>query len=100
MAKLPNEVKQKYHAEETDNSDKVMTCIRIIPSTSNTPNNLVVNKSFHSYYIQREFNDKKKMTIKIFSAYVLSLLKYINHLALLQECRLNIYAAAHQRNID
>ena len=31
LAKLPNEVKQIIHAEDTDNSDKVMTCINTIP---------------------------------------------------------------------
>ena len=52
LEKLPNEVKQIIHAEETDNSDKVMTCINTIPSTSNTLKNLVVNKSLHYSYIQ------------------------------------------------
>ena len=46
LTKLPNDVKQITHAEETDNSDKFMTCINKIPSTSNTLNNLVVNKVF------------------------------------------------------
>ena len=59
LAKLPNDLKQIIHAEETDNSDKAMTCINTIPSTSNTLKNLVVNISLHSFYIQREFNDKK-----------------------------------------
>ena len=52
LAKLPNDVKTIIHAEETYNSDKVMTCIIKIPSTSNTLNNLVVNKSLHSSYIK------------------------------------------------
>ena len=52
LAKLPNDIKQITHVEETDNSDKVMTCINIILSTSNTLKNLVVNKSLNSYYIQ------------------------------------------------
>ena len=43
LAKITNHVKQRTHAEETDNSDKLMTCINTIPSTSNTLNNLVVN---------------------------------------------------------
>ena len=34
LAKLPNEVTQGIHAEETDNSDKFMTCINTITSTS------------------------------------------------------------------
>ena len=57
LEKLPNEVKQRIHAEETDNSDYVMTCISTIPSTSNTLKNFVSNKSFHSFYIHREFNE-------------------------------------------
>ena len=99
MEKLPNDVKQITYAEETDNSDKVMTCINTIPSTSNTLKNLVVNKSLHSSYIQREFNNKKYMSIKIFSSYVVPLLKDINHLTLLQEWKLNLDTAAYERNI-
>ena len=52
LAKLPIDVKQRTHAEETDNSEKVMTCINTIPSTSNTLKNLVVNKILYSSYIQ------------------------------------------------
>ena len=33
FAKLPNDVKQRIHEEETYNSDKVMMCINKIPST-------------------------------------------------------------------
>ena len=77
-------VKVRIHTEEKDNSDKVMICINTIPSTPKTLNDLVGNKSLHSSYIQTEFNDKKKMIINIFSAYVVPLLKYINHPAFLQ----------------
>ena len=52
LEKLPNDVKKRTHAEETDNSDKVMTCINTIPSTTNTLKNLAVNKSLHYSYIQ------------------------------------------------
>ena len=76
-----------------------MTFINTIPSTSNTLKNLVVNKSLHSSYIQTEFNDKYKMIINIFSAYVVPLLKYINHPALLQEWKLNLGAAAYEKKI-
>ena len=99
LAKLPNEVKDRIHAEETENSDKVMTCTNRIPSTSNTQNNLAVNKSFHYSYIRKEFNDKKDIIINIFSAYVEPLLKYINHPELLQEWKLNLDAAEYERNI-
>ena len=40
------------------------------------------------------------MIINIFSAYVVPLLKYINHLVLLQEWKINLDAAAYERNID
>ena len=53
LAKLPNEVKFRIHAEDTDNSDKFMICSTTIPSTSNTLKNLAVNTSFHSSYIQK-----------------------------------------------
>ena len=46
LAKLPNEVKDRIHAEDTNDSDKVITCTTTIPSTSNTLKNLTVNKSF------------------------------------------------------
>ena len=100
MAKLSNEVKYRIHAEDTDNSDKVMICSTIIPSPSNTLKNLAENTFFHSSYIQREFNDKKETIITIFSAYFVPLLKYINHPALIQEWKLNPDAAAYERNID
>ena len=77
--------KRITHAEETDNSEKVMTCIKTIPSTSNTLNNLVVNKSLYSSYIQRELNDKNKLIIKIFSDYGVPLLKDIKNPESLQK---------------
>ena len=40
------------------------------------------------------------MIINIFSAYVVLLLKDINHPALLQEWKLNIDASEYERNID
>ena len=46
LEKLPNEVKQIIHAEETDNSDYVMTCINTIPSKSNTLKKLLLNKFY------------------------------------------------------
>ena len=38
--------------------------------------------------------------INIFSAYVVPLLKYINHPSLLQEWKLNLDNASYERNID
>ena len=46
LAKLPNEVKDRIHLEDTENSDKVMICNTTITSTSNTLKNLAVNKFF------------------------------------------------------
>ena len=59
FGKLQNEAKDIIHAEDKENSDKFMTCTTTISSTSNTLQNLVVNRIFHSSYIQRESNDKK-----------------------------------------
>ena len=84
LAKLPSGVKDIIYAEETDNSDKVMIFSTKIPSTSNTPKNLLVNTSFHYSYIQNEFNVRKEEIINIFIAYVEPLIKEINHPALLQ----------------
>ena len=100
LAKLPNEVKQIIHAEETYNSYKFMTCINTITSTSNTLKNLVGNKIFQSSCIKIEFNDKKKITINIFRTYVVPLLKDTNHPAFLQYWKLNLDAAVYEINID
>ena len=40
------------------------------------------------------------MIFNIFSAYVLPLLKYINHPVFLQEWKLNLDAASYKRNIN
>ena len=100
LEQLPNEVKDRIHEEERNNWDKVITCTTTIPSTSNTLKHLAVNKSFDYSFIQRKFNDKKDMIIKISSAYVESLLKDINHPELLQEWKLNIDAAEYEINVD
>ena len=84
LAKLTNELKGIIISEETENPDRVMTCTTTITFTSNTLNNLAINKGFHSSYIRRQFNDKKDMIINIFSAYIEYPLKDINHTELLQ----------------
>ena len=53
LEKISNEVKDRTHAEDTENSEKVMTFTTTISSTSNTRKNLAVNKVFHSSYIKR-----------------------------------------------
>ena len=77
-----------------------MTCINTITPASNTLKNLVVNKISHYSYIKTELNNKKKMMINIFSAYIVPLLKYIKNPALLQEWKLNLDSAAYEINID
>ena len=84
MAKLPNEVKQIIHAEETDNSDFVMTCINKIPSTSNTLKKLLLHRSLHCSFIKTKYNDKEKIINNTLITYVESLLADINHPALIQ----------------
>ena len=75
-----------------------MKCINTILSTPNTLKILVANKSLYYSYIKTELNDKKEMIINIFIAYVVPLLKYINHPAFLQERKLNLYATAYENN--
>ena len=48
LAKLPNEVKMIIHAEETNNSDYVMTCSNTITPKSNKLKELLLNKSLDS----------------------------------------------------
>ena len=100
LEKLPTEVKFRDYAKETYNSDKVIICSTTIPYTSNTLKKLVVNTSFHSYSIQKIFNDRKEEMVNIFIAYVEPLIKYINHPALFQEWKLNLDAEDYERNID
>ena len=97
LSKLPNYIKQATYVEETDNSDKVMKCINTILSTSSTLKNFVVNKFLHSSYIQTELKDEKEMITIIFSADGATLLKDINHPALLQERKLNLDAASYEK---
>ena len=58
LEKLLNEVKQRIHAEETDNSDYVIICINTIPYISNTLKKLLLHKSLDSSYIQTKYYDK------------------------------------------
>ena len=53
LEKLPSKVEQRIHAEDKDNSDKVMIRSTKIISTSNTLKNLAVNTSFNPSYIQK-----------------------------------------------
>ena len=61
-----------------------MICIYTTPYTSNTLNKFLLHKSFHYSYIQREFNEKYEIINNTYITYVATLLKDINHPALLQ----------------
>ena len=54
---------------------------------------LVSKLKFSFFLYPKKFNDKKEEIINIFSAYVVPIIKEINHPELLQEWRLNIDAA-------
>ena len=84
LERLPYQVKDRFGAEVTTNSEKVMPCYTTIPSTSNTLKNLLVNSNSHSSYTSQEFNDKKEEMITIFSTYVAPQIKEIHHPTLLQ----------------
>ena len=76
-----------------------MTCMNTITSTSGTLKKLLLNKNLHYSYIKKEFNEKEEIINNIFSSYDEPLLKYINHPALLQEWKLNLYAVAFEKKI-
>ena len=97
LAKHPNAVKQIIHAEKTDNSDYLMTCINTIPSASNTLKKMFLHKSLHSSYIQTEFNEKHEIINNTFITYVEPLLKDINYPALIQEQKINFDAEAYEK---
>ena len=60
LKRLPSQVKNRFGAEVTINSDKVMLYYTTINPTSNTMKNLLVDSNYHSSYTNKEFNDKKK----------------------------------------
>ena len=76
-----------------------MTCINRIPSTSNKFKKLLLNKSLHFSYIKTEYNDKEEIINNTLIKYVEPLLDNINHPELLQEWKLNLHAAAYEKNI-
>ena len=60
LVKLPTEVKQIIHAEDTDNSKKIMICSTTTPSTSNTLKNLAVNNFFILLILKRNSMIERK----------------------------------------
>ena len=86
LTKITNLYKKRIHAEETQNSDYVMTFIITITSISNTIFS----------YIQTEFNDKEEITNITLIMYVEPLLNDTIHPELIQERKLNIDSAAYK----
>ena len=76
-----------------------MLCFTTIPSTSNTLENLLINSNYHPSYSTQEFNAKKEQTRTIINTYVTPQIKEINHPVFLQEWKLNIDAAEHEKNM-
>ena len=85
LKKILNLAKQITHAEETHNSDHVMTFINTITFLSNTLNKLWLQSILHYSYIKTKYDAKEEVINNIFSIYVEPLLNDINHIALLQE---------------
>ena len=81
-------------------SDYVMNCTTAIPYISNTLKKLLLQSDLHSSYIQTKYNGKEESIHNIFNTYAEPLLNYINHLTLVQECKLNIDAPAYEKQID
>ena len=84
LRKITNLEKQRIHAEETHDSDYIMTFNTTINFISNTLNNLLSHSSLHYSYIQTKYNDKEENINNIFSTYFEPLLNDINNPALLQ----------------
>ena len=74
-----------------------MTCMNTITSTSGTLKKLLLNKNLHYSYIKKEFNEKEEIINNTFITYVELFLEDINHPALLQERKLNLYAALYEK---
>ena len=79
-------------------SDYVMPCTMEITSISNTLKKFLLHSDLYQSYIQITYNGKEEKINKIFGTYVEPLLNDINNPALLQKRKLNIYAAAYERN--
>ena len=77
-----------------------MTYIHTITSISKTLKKFLFHKSLHYSYIQTGYNDKEEITNNTFIKYDEPLLNYINHPALIQEWKLNLYASAYEKKID
>ena len=79
-------------------SDYIMTCTTAIPSISNTLKKLLLQYNFHSSYNQTKYIGEEEIIHNILSKYVEPLLNYINHLAFVQEWKINIDDPAYEKN--
>ena len=100
LISVPNEVKQRIHAIDKQKTDHVLVCHTEISSLANTLNILHAQSNFHTGYKQNLYNDKRDKYDELFYHYHLSLLKYIDHTALIQEWKQNLDAAAYENNLN
>ena len=98
--KIPNLAKQRIHAEETHDSDYFMTCNTTISYIPNILKKFWLQSSLNSSYTQTKYNGREESIKNIFGTYVETLLNDINHPALVQKWKLNIYAAAYEEQFS
>ena len=65
-------------------SDYVMDCYTSITSALNTIKKLHIMSYFHSGYIHKFYHDKQEIIDDIFCQYIKPLIKYIDHIGLIQ----------------
>ena len=78
-------------------SDYVMTCTTEIPSIQNMLKKLLLQYYLHSLYNKTKYIGEEKIIHNIFSAYVETLVNYINNTALVQEWKLNLDATVYEK---
>ena len=82
---------------DINDSDYVVIFNIEITSISKTIKKLWIQSYLHQFYIQTIYNDKEENTNYIFSTHVEPLLDNINHTELVQELKINLYAAAYKK---
>ena len=88
------------HSMYMHDSEYVIICTIAVSSISHTLNNFWILSYLHSYYIQTIYTDKKVSINNIFIKYVEPLLDNINNTAFEEECKLSLYAAAYEKQLD
>ena len=73
-----------------------MACYTVISYVENTLNKFHIQSNLHTDYKHKFYHDKRDKFDELFDQYHLTLLKYIDHPALIQEWKQNLYAAAYE----